>query len=77
MYGSYIFTISRKNELGITYKDVLAPAIKEIEHCLKNKIPYDVIPAGKDFDPAIYDEIVRIGEDKSVIRQSQLQPASR
>lgn len=77
MYGSYIFAMDRKNELGISYKEVLAPAVKEIEHCLKNKIPYDVIPAGKDFDPTIYDEIVRIGEDKSVIRQSQPQPDSR
>ena len=77
MYGSYIFSLDRKNELGITYKDVLAPAVKEIEHCLKNKIPYDVIPAGKEFDPTIYDEIVRIGEDKSVIRESRPQPDSR
>ncbi len=71
MYGSYIFSIARKNELGISYKEVLVPAIKEIEHCLKNKIPYDVVPAGKDFDPTIYDEIVRIKEDKSVIRQAR------
>jgi hypothetical protein len=77
MYGSYIFAISRKNELGIPYKEVLAPAIKEIEHCLKNRIPYDVIPAGKNFDPTIYEQIVRIGEDKSVIRQSRPQPASK
>jgi len=77
MYGSYIFAIDRKNKLGIPYKEILAPAIKEIEHCLKNKIPYDVIPAGKDFDPTIYDEIVRIKEDKSLIRQSQPQPDSK
>ncbi len=77
MYGSYIFSLDRKNELGITYKDVLAPAVKEIEHCLKNKIPYDVVPAGKEFDPAIYDEIVRIGEDASVTRQSRPQPDLR
>jgi len=77
MYGSYIFAIDRKNKLGIPYKDILAPAIEEIEHCLKSKIPYDVIPAGKDFDPTVYDEIVRINEDKSLIRQARPQPDSK
>ncbi|MBN2271829.1 MAG: hypothetical protein JXN61_14525 [Sedimentisphaerales bacterium] len=77
MYGSYIFALSRKNELGITYKDILAPAVKEIENCLKNKIPYDVIPAGKEFNPAMYDEIIRIKEDKSVTRQSQPRSPSK
>jgi len=71
MYGSYIFSIARKNELGISYKEVLVPAIKEIEHCLKNKIPYDVVPAGKDFAPSIYDEIFRIKEDATIRYESE------
>ena len=74
MYGSYIFSIDRKNELEIPYKQVLAPAVREIEYCLKNKIPYDVIPAGKDFDPAVYEEIVRVKEDKTLIRQGPPRP---
>lgn len=68
MYGSYIFAIDRKNKLGVPYKQVLAPAIKEIERCLKNRIPYDVIPAGKDFDPTVYDQVTWINEDATVRR---------
>ncbi len=74
MYGSYIFSIDRKNELEIPYKQVLAPAVREIEYCLKNKIPYDVIPAGEDFDPSIYEEIVWVKEDKTLIRQAPPRP---
>ena len=71
MYGSYIFSIDRKNKLGIPYKEVLAPAVKEIEHCLKNNIPYDVIPVGKDFDPSVYEEICRIKEDATMLYESK------
>lgn len=71
MYGSYIFAIERKNRFGITYKQVLAPAVKEIEHCLRNKIPYDVIPAGKAFDPSVYEEVFRVKEDGAILRQSK------
>lgn len=60
MFGSYIFSLDRKNEFGITYKQVLAPAVKEIQNCLKNNIPYDVIPASDRFAPTGYERIIRI-----------------
>jgi hypothetical protein len=68
MFGSYIFSLKRKNELGISYKDVLSPAVKEIEYCLKNGIPYDVVPAGKQLDASGYEQIIRIEEDGTVHR---------
>jgi hypothetical protein len=34
--------------------------------CLKNDISYDVVPAGKDFDPAGYEKVVSIREDGTV-----------
>ena len=68
MFGSYIFTIRRKNELGLTYKEVLAPAVSEIERCLRNDIAYDVVPAGENFDASGYGEIIRIERDGGVRR---------
>jgi hypothetical protein len=68
MFGSYIFSLKRKNELGTSYKDVLSPAVKEIEYCLKNSIPYDVVPAGKQLDASGYEQIIRIEEDGTVHR---------
>jgi len=66
MFGSYIFPMSRKNQFGITYKQVLNPAIKEIETLLKNNIPYDVVPASSRFDSADYDEVIRVEENGAV-----------
>jgi len=61
-WGTHIYPLSRKNRFGLTYKDVLRPAIEEIAHCLKNNIPYDVVPAGKAFDRAGYEKVVWIRE---------------
>lgn len=61
-WGTHIYPLSRKNRFGLTYKEVLSPAIKEIAQCLKNNISYDVVPAGKAFDPADYDKVVWISE---------------
>jgi hypothetical protein len=47
---------------------VLSPAVKEIEYCLKNGIPYDVVPAGKQLDASGYEQIIRIEEDGTVHR---------
>jgi hypothetical protein len=70
MFGSYIFPMSRKNELGLTYKQVLTPAIKEIERLLRNNILYDVVPAGQkaSFNPTEYEEIIWIEEDGTMRR---------
>ena len=65
-WGTHIYPLNRKNRFGLTYKDVLSPAINEIAYCLKNKISYDVVPAGKDFDPGGYDKVVWIREDGTV-----------
>ena len=65
-WGTHIYPLNRKNSFGLTYKDVLSPAINEIAYCLKNKISYDVVPAGKDFDPAGYEKVVWIREDGTV-----------
>jgi hypothetical protein len=76
MFGSEpFFPLQRKNQLGIPYKRVLAGAIKQIERCLKNNIPYDVVIAGKDFDPADYDEVVWIDDDGTV-RISKNRPSA-
>jgi len=71
MFGSYIFSLDRKNKHGLTYRQVLTPAIKQIEYWLRNNIPYDVVPAGKDFDPAPYEQIIRIKEDGTVVRRAK------
>ena len=62
-WGTHIYPLTRKNDLGLTYKQVLTPAIQHIARCLKNDIPYDVVPAGKEFDPAGYKEVILIKED--------------
>jgi hypothetical protein len=62
-WGTHIYPLSRKNRFGLMYKEVLKPAIKEIEHCLKNNISYDVVPAGKAFDPTGYEKVVWIKEE--------------
>jgi hypothetical protein len=65
-WGTHIYPLNRKNRFGLTYKDVLSPAINEITYCLKNNISYDVVPAGKDFDPGGYDKVVWIREDGTI-----------
>ncbi|MHC4656921.1 MAG: hypothetical protein ACYS91_18165, partial [Planctomycetota bacterium] len=61
-WGTHIYPLSRKNRFGLTYKEVLSPAINKIAYCLKNNIPYDVVPAGKAFNPADYEKVVWINE---------------
>ena len=61
-WGTHIYPLNRKNSFGLTYKEVLHPAVKEIVHCLKNNIPYDVVPAGKAFNPDDYEKVVWISE---------------
>jgi hypothetical protein len=65
-WGTHIYPLSRENGLGLTYREVLTPAVKEIARCLKNDISYDVVPAGKDFDPAGYEKVIWIREDGTV-----------
>jgi hypothetical protein len=62
-WGTHIYPLSRKNSLGLTYKEVLTPAIRQIARCLKEDISYDLVPAGNDFDPAGYERIIWIKED--------------
>ncbi len=66
MYGSYIFKMERKNEFGLSYKEVLAPAVKEAARCLRDDVAYDVLPAAEGLDLGGYEEVIRIGEDGSV-----------
>jgi hypothetical protein len=65
-WGTHVYPLSRKNRLGLTYKQVLTPAVRQIAHCLKNNISYDVVPAGRDFNPAEYEKVVWIEEDGTV-----------
>jgi len=44
-WGTHIYPLDRKNEHGITYKQVLIPAVAEIARCLKAGTSYDVVPA--------------------------------
>jgi hypothetical protein len=62
-WGTHIYPLNRKNRFGLTYKDVLSPAIDEIAHCLKNNVSYDVVPAGKAFEQADYEKVVWIREE--------------
>jgi hypothetical protein len=77
-WGTHIYSLSRKNRLGLTYKQVLTPAIQHIARCLKNNIPYDVIPAGKEFDPTGYNKVIWIKEDATatITTPSSHEPAS-
>ena len=61
-WGTHIYPLDRKNQHGLTYKEVLTPAVQEIARCLKAHIPYDVVPAGDAFDPSGYKRVVRIEE---------------
>ena len=66
MFGSDAIGLDRQSHLGLTFRQVLAPAVKEVERCLKQTIPYDVVVAGQDFDPTVYDEVVWVREDATV-----------
>ncbi|MCK5642484.1 MAG: hypothetical protein KAJ19_16880, partial [Gammaproteobacteria bacterium] len=67
MWGTHLYATDRTNDLGKTYKEVLTPAIKHISYCLANNIPYDVVPAGPEFDPTVYKKVIRINEDATVV----------
>jgi hypothetical protein len=62
-WGTHIYPLDRKNEHGLTYKEVLTPAVEEIARCLKGQIPYDVVPAGDAFDPNGYERVIWIRAD--------------
>lgn len=70
-WGTHIYPLDRKNEHGITYKQVLAPAVVEIARCLKTGTSYDVVPAGDRFDPGSYKRVFRVLEDRTVHISSQ------
>lgn len=64
-WGTHIYPLGRKNSAGLTYKEVLRPAVQEIARCLKDGVVYDVAPAGRDFDPRGYQRIFWVQEDGS------------
>jgi hypothetical protein len=65
-WGTHIYPLKRKNQFGLTYKQVLKPAIQEITRCLKGGIFYDVLPAGKAFRPGEYETVIWIRENGRV-----------
>lgn len=67
-WGTHIYPLDRKNAHGLTYKQVLAPAIREIARCLTDGTPYDVVPAGPEFGPTGYRSILWVQPDGSVCR---------
>ncbi len=67
-WGTHIFLLKRKNKFGLTYKQVLTPAIQEIAHCLRENVSYDVVPAGKVFRPGEYKTVIWIRENGHVER---------
>ncbi|MBN1123413.1 MAG: hypothetical protein JXA82_00300 [Sedimentisphaerales bacterium] len=66
-WGTHIYPLDRKNEYGLTYKQVLTPAVQEIATCLTDGIAYDVIPDGSRFEPAGYQRVIWIREDGKII----------
>ncbi|MHC4604716.1 MAG: hypothetical protein ACYS6W_15480, partial [Planctomycetota bacterium] len=62
-WGTHIYPISRENRFGLTYKDVLRPAVDEVTRCLKNNVSYDVVPAGEAFDRTDYEKVIWITEE--------------
>ncbi len=68
-WGTHIYPLDRKNDHDLTYQEVLTPAVREIAHCLREGIPYDVVPSGDAFDPSGYERIIRTTEDGQVSEQ--------
>jgi hypothetical protein len=68
-WGTHVYPLDRKNDRGLTYKEVLTPAVQEIARCLIAGVPYDVVPAGEAFDPSSYERIFWIAEDGTVSAQ--------
>ncbi|MBN2128693.1 MAG: hypothetical protein JW741_04325 [Sedimentisphaerales bacterium] len=62
-WGTHIYPLDRRNDHGLTYKQVLTPAVQEIARCLKSHTPYDLLPAGKAFDPNGYQRVIWVKED--------------
>ena len=73
-WGTHIYPLDRTNDHGLTYKEVLTPAVEEITRCLKTGIPYDVLPAGPAFDPADYESIFSVAEDGSTWQRRHGRP---
>jgi len=68
-WGTHIYPLERKNDHGLTYREVLTPAVKEIARCLQKHIPYDVVPAGQAFDPRGYERVVWTTEEGKTMEQ--------
>ena len=66
-WGTHIYPLDRVNGHGRSYKQTLTPAIQEIARCLKQGIPYDVIPDGPRFDLTGYERILWVQEDGTTI----------
>jgi hypothetical protein len=66
MWGTHLYATDRTNRLGITCKEVLRGAVRAAERCLKEGIRYDVVPAGPEFDPKVYDEVIWVHEDATL-----------
>lgn len=66
MWGTHLYATDRVNSSGVTYKQVLKAAIKEVSRCLAGDIAYDVIPGQSDFDLSGYETVIRIKEDATV-----------
>jgi len=66
-WGTHIYPLDRKNEHGLTYREVLTPAVREIAWCLAERIAYDVVPAGKAFDPTSYQRVLWVCEDGGIL----------
>lgn len=65
-WGTHIYPLDRTNSHGLTYRQVLGPAVCEIARCLGAGISYDVVPAGDLFNPRHYRRVFRVRADGSV-----------
>jgi hypothetical protein len=58
MYAVSVFHYDRPNEHGLKYREVLHPAALQVERCVKQNIPFDIVyndgtPGWQEYDEAV------------------------
>ena len=65
LWDTEVFHLDRRNAHGVTLRRVLSNAVRQIERCIKEKIPFDIVYADDVFHPVLagYERTIFVRED--------------
>jgi len=68
LWDTETFHLDRRNDDGVTFRHVLSKAVGQIERCIKQEIPFDIVYADDAFQERLeeYERVIFIGEDARV-----------